>query len=178
MKNDYDITRQFQNDLIKAYNRVAPTCLMQSQAWEKTVKQPAPRYYITAKQALQVLSPMMQGDFTHVDMMIPNKRRMYYSLYEKTIELSEKRAFVGKSLTYIVQFAVASPAPEFFITSSSFRVIRSALKNNRYDDEGRMVNAKHRERAYEKLKMKRKRMKEACAQRLASRENAKSEPQS
>lgn len=159
MKNDYDISRQFQDDLIKAYNRVAPTCLMQSDAWEKTVKQPAPRYYISAKQASQILSPMVQGDFSRVDMMLPNKRRMYYSLLEKVIELSEKRAFVGKSLTYIVQFAVSSPAPEFFITGSSFRVIRSALKNNRYDDEGRMVNAKFRERAYEKLKKKRERAK-------------------
>lgn len=159
MKNDYDITRQFQDDLIKAYNKVAPTCLMQDDAYKKTVKQPAPRYYVSAKQATQILSPMVHGDFTRVDMMLPNKRRMYYSLLEKVIELSEKRAFVGKPLTYIVQFAVSSPAPEFFISGGSFRIIRSALKNNRYDDEGRMINAKYRERAYEKLKKKRERMK-------------------
>lgn len=159
MKNDYDITRQFQDDLIKAYNKVALSCLTQEDAYRKAVKQPAPRYYISAKQALQVISPMVQGDFSRVDTMIPNKKRMYYSLYEKVIELSEKRAFIGKSLTYIVKFAVCQPAPEFFIKGSSFRVIRSALLNNHYDDEGRMVNAKHRERSYRKLKKKREREK-------------------
>ena len=159
MKNDYDISRQFQDDLIKAYNKVAPTCLMQNDAYKKTVKQPAPRYYITAKQALQVLSPMVRGDFSKVDMMIPNKRRMYYSLLEKVIELSEKRAFVGKPLSYIVQFAVTSPAPEFFIGAGSFRVIRWAIKSNRYNDEGKLVNATYRERSYERLKAKREREK-------------------
>lgn len=159
MKNDYDIEKQKQDDLINAYNQVAPHCLMQDDAYRKAVKQPAPRYYISAKQAAQVLSPMVRGDFTRVDMMIPNRRRMYYSLFEKVLELSEKRAFVGKSLLYITRFAVLSPAPEFFIGGDSFRVLRSYLKNGHYDDDGRTCGLPGRQRAYEKLKRKRERIK-------------------
>jgi hypothetical protein len=154
MKKDYDISRQFQDDLIKAYNSVAPKCYSQEDAYKLTVKQPAPRYYVSAKQAAQILSPMIQGDFARVDMMMPNRRRMYYSLLDKVIELSEKRAFVGKSLIYIVSFAVASPAPEFFVTHQSFRVIRSYLKNNHYDDDGRFTG-QSRIQNYQKKKQKR-----------------------
>jgi hypothetical protein len=160
MKNDYDISKQYQDDMISAYNKVAPTCLMQMDAYRKAVKQPAPRYYGSARQAAQVLAPMMRGNFERVDMMIPNRRRMYYSLFEKVLEMSEKRAFVGKPLSYIVAFAVSSPAPEFFTTPESFRVLRSWLKNNHFDDSGRAQGVHARERQYLKLKKKRERAKE------------------
>ena len=171
MKNDYDITKQYQDDLIKAYNQVAYTCFSQAEAYKKAVKQPAPRYYITPKQALQVLSPMVRGDFERVDMMMPNKKRMYYSLFDKVMELSEKRAFIGKSLYYIVQFAVASPAPEFFVSHRVIENVRSCLKKGYFDDSGKlMVEFPYRIRAYEKLKRKRQRIREY-------REKLKNSPQ-
>ena len=160
MKNDYDITKQYQDDLIKAYNQVAYTCFSQAEAYKKAVKQPAPRYYVTPKQALQVISPMVRGDFEKVDMMMPNRKRMYYSLFDKVIELSEKRAFIGKSLYHILQFAVTSPAPEFFVSHRVIENVRSCLKKGFYDDNGKLiVDFPYRVRAYEKLKAKRARKK-------------------
>ena len=161
MKNDYDISKQFQDDLIKAYNQVAYTCLSQAEAYKKTVKQPAPRYYISPKQALQVISPMVKGDFSKVDRMKYNRKRMYYSIYDKVVELSAKRAFIGKSLFYILHFAVSSPAPEFFVSHRSIEQVRSYLKNKYYDDDGKVkVVLPHRAKAYEKLKAKRAKRKE------------------
>ena len=165
MKNEYYITRQMQDDLIKAYNKVAPLSWTQKEAYEKAVKLPAPRYYITPKQALQVLSPMVKGNFEMVNMMLPNRKRMYYSLLEKVFELSEKRAFAGKSLSYIVQFAVASPAPEFFVSSEKLHRIRWLIKSGQLDEEGRehhpgkIVN-------YERLKQRRAKLREYRAQFL------------
>jgi hypothetical protein len=155
MKNDYDITRQLQDDLIKAYNRVVPRSWTQLDAYKKAVKEPAPRYYVSPKQALQVISPMVRGDFERVNMMIPNKKRMYYSLFQKVIELSEKRSFVGKSLYYILQFAVCCPAPEFFVSHSKVHEIRSFIKHGKLDDEGRVINHRGREAGYERLKRRR-----------------------
>ena len=168
MKNDYDISKQFQDDLIKAYNQVAYTCLSQAEAYKKTVKQPAPRYYISPKQALQVISPMVKGDFSKVDRMKYNRKRMYStrrfytaSDNDKVVELSEKRAFIGKSLFYILHFAVSSPAPEFFVSHRSIEQVRSYLKNRYYDDDGKVkVVLPHRAKAYEKLKAKRAKRKE------------------
>lgn len=170
MKNDYDITRQFQDDLIKAYNSVALQCWTQEDAYRKTVKQPAPRYYVSAKQAAQIISPMVKGDFELVNMMRPNRRRMYYSLFDKVIELSEKRAFVGKPLSFIVQYAVLSPAPEFFIGYKKVHELRSFIKNGKLTDEGRVINVPYRARCYEKLKKHRAELK-------AYREQFKTKPQ-
>ena len=156
MKIDYDISKQFQDDLIKAYNAVAPKCWTQEEAYEKAVKQPAPRYYVSAKQAAQVIARMVKGDFERVDMMLPNRKRMYYSLFQKVIEMSEKRDFVGKSLTYIVNFAVSSPAPEFFVSVYSIRQVRQFLKRGYFDDDGKVVNYRSRVTSYIKLKEKRR----------------------
>lgn len=155
MKTDYDISKQFQDDLIKAYNSVAAHCWSQEEAYLKAVKQPAPRYYVSAKQAAQVISPMVRGDFERVDLMLPNRRRLYYSLFQRVMELSEKRNFVGKPLGYIVQFAVISPAPEFFVGKYSIEKVRCFLRKGRFGLDGRVLDCASRERAYEKLKQRR-----------------------
>jgi hypothetical protein len=164
MKNDYDISRQQQDDLIKAYNKVAPLSWSQEDAYKKAVKEPAPRYYVSPKQALQIISPMVKGDFERVNMMMPNRKRMYYSLFEKVIELSEKRSFVGKSLFYIMHFAVLCPAPEFFVGYRKVAEVRSFIKRGLLTDEGRVINHKGRAMCYEKLKKRRAELKAYRAQ--------------
>lgn len=156
MKRDYHISKQFQDDLIKAYNKVAQHSWTQEEAYRKAVKLPAPRFYVSAKQAAQIIAPMVRGDFTRVDLMRPIKRRMYYAIFDRVVELSEKRAFIGKSLFYIVQYAVLSPAPEFFVTPRSLEQVRSFLKNGYYDLTGKVTSELPcRKKAYEKLKRKR-----------------------
>jgi len=136
MKQNYDITRQMQVDLMKAYKTVCETCWSQQEAYERMVKQPAPRYYVSAKQACQVISPMLRGDFEMVNLMTPTRRRMYYSLFNEVIRLSEKRDFIGKGLIYIMREAVTRPAPEFFISPTRAKIIRAWLKNGLYDEDG------------------------------------------
>ena len=150
-KVNYDISRQMQDDLIAAYSKVCDTSWNLKDACTKAVKLPAPRYYVTAKQAYQVIAPMIKGDFGHVDLMLPNRKRMYYSLFEKVVEMTEKRAFIGKSLYYIMQYAVVQPAPEFFIRWDTLAKIRNFIKKGRIDDEGRTVSNQSREKAYENV---------------------------
>lgn len=154
MKTDYHISRLFQEDIIKAYNKVAYLCFSQKEAYEKAVKQPAMRYYVTPKQAAQVISPMVRGDFSKVNKMKPNRQRLYYSLFERVVELSEKREFIGKSLAYIIEFAVVSPAPEFFVSYHLIKQMRSLIRNKRVDEEGKIFT-RWRVRSYEVLKKKR-----------------------
>ena len=159
MKVDYDITKQRQDDLIKAYSQVADKCWSQQQAYRKAILLPAPRYYITPKQALQVISPMVKGDFTHVNKMLPYRKRMYYSLYNQVLEMSEKREFAGKKLYYILRFAVLRPAPEFFVTPRILADTRMGIKRHLIDDDGRTIPTKRTIRNYERLKAKRAKIK-------------------
>lgn len=127
---------------MEAYKKVCGTCWSQQEAYEKMVKQPAPRYYITAKQGYQVISKMMKGDFEMVNLYFPRRRRMYYSLFETTCKLMEKPAFYNKSLRYIMQFAVVQPAPEFFIGTQRARQIRRWLKSGTITPEGSIDDTK------------------------------------
>ena len=160
MKNNYSISKQMYEDLIKAYIQVAPHSWTQKDAFEKTVKQPAPRFYVSPKQAAQIISPMLRGDFSKVDSMLPNRRRMYYCLYNRVVEMSEGWQFVNKSLSYIMQYAVVTPAPEFFISCTHMTKIRTFLKLGHIDEEGRVRPTPVSKMAYQRMVEKRKKMKE------------------
>ena len=145
-KHCYDISRQMQDDLIDAYIKVCNEAKPWSQkdAYRLTVKQPAPRYYVSAKQAYQIIARMVRGDFSQVDTFQENRRRMYYSIFDRVMKLSESPLYMGMKLWHIIPFAVASPAPEFFITPKVAEQIRGMIKNGKIDDSGRRLVIKKR----------------------------------
>ena len=118
--------------LMKAYNEVYRFCWTQQEAWEKAVRQPAPRYYVSPKQAYLVLLPMARGERSHLDRMTPTKRRMYETLFSEVMDAAQTREFMGKSLWYICQYIVHRPAPEFFIDTESMRKTFRKLKSGQY----------------------------------------------
>ena len=122
-KKNYDLIVCQREDLMKVYRTVAPHCHLQKEAWEKVVSSPAPRYYVSARQAWDRLRRMVVGDFSVVDKMKPIKQRLYYSLFNKYIELSQKKQFAGKSLWFVCQFLVVEPAPEFFMQPKNLKFI-------------------------------------------------------
>lgn len=136
-KTNYDISRQMQNDLIKAYCKACEGSWTMQDACAKAVKMPAPRFYITAKQAYLVISPMVKGDFGRVNLFAPLRRKMYYELFDVVTKLAEKREFIGKSLWYIMPFAVVQPASQFFVKPHTLYVIRHYLKTGRTNKEGK-----------------------------------------
>ena len=126
-----------QDDLIKAYCKACPGSWTMHDACAKAVKMPAPRFYLTAKQAYQVISPMVKGDFERVDLFNPLKRQMYYELFDIVMKMSEKREFIGKSLWHIMPFAVAQPASQFFISPHSLYCIRQDIRTGRISENGK-----------------------------------------
>lgn len=153
---DYSLRKQMYHDLIEAYKQVAPHCWTQQEAYVRMVKQPAPRYYVTAKQAYQVIAHMVRGDFERVNMMLPLRRRMYYTLFDEFVALCEKPTFYGKSVWFIIQHAVERPAPEFFISPERAKHVRSWLKSGVIDEEGRVDDSRlpsyRRTREYQRRK--------------------------
>jgi hypothetical protein len=134
---DYGISRQMQEDLIKAYCKACDGSWTMEDACAKAVKMPAPRFYVSPKTAYLIISPMVKGNFEKVDLCNPSRRRMYYELYKVVLKLAEKREFVGESLWHIINFAVTQPAPEFFVSPHSLYCIRLNLKKGRIEEDGR-----------------------------------------
>lgn len=141
-KTNWDISKQMHHDLIEAYKKVYHTCWTQLQAYERTVNQPAPRFYVTARQASQVIAPMLRGDTERVDMMYPLRREMYYDLFAVVQRLIEKREFIGRSLHYIMKFAVLEPAPKFYISAKRASIIRGFMRNGVFDENGKVRDDK------------------------------------
>lgn len=153
---DYSLRKRMYHDLMEAYKKVAPHCWTQQEAYERMVKQPAPRYYVTAKQAYQVLARMVRGDFERVNMMLPLRRRMYYTLFDEFVNLCEKPMFYGQSVWFIVQHAVERPAPEFFVSPQRAKHLRCWLKRGVIDENGKVDESKlpsyARTREYQRIK--------------------------
>lgn len=127
-KANYELIEKQREDLLKVYREIAPHCRRQQEAYEKVVSSPAPRYYVSPRQAWDKLRLMATGDFSVVDKMKPIKRRMYYSLFNRMTEMSQRNEFIGKSLWFICQFLVGEPAPEFFIKPDSMKFIFNHCK--------------------------------------------------
>ena len=64
------------------------------------------------------ISPMMRGDLSKLKALSPLKQQMYMDLYEKVMELSQKKGFWRKSLYFILKDAVLQPAPRFYINAT------------------------------------------------------------
>ncbi len=120
-KQNYDITRMQREDLAKAYREVYPKCWSQQEVWDKIAKHPAPRYYITAKEAYEKLRRMVVGDFSIVNALGSNKQRLYYSLFERMQELTQRKEYIGKSLWFLCPIIVSQPAPEFFMAPRTIK---------------------------------------------------------
>lgn len=126
-------SNQLANDIMAAYRNVNKTCdcRTQQEAYELTILQPAPRYYVSASKARAYVTPLLRGDSTELAKLQPLRRQMYQSLAETVVRLSQKRQFIGKSSSYILTFAVKEPAPRFFIGTESLRKIHRKQKKHK-----------------------------------------------
>lgn len=136
-KGDSDIIIERDRDLLGAYRKVAAMCWRQDEAWERAATSAAPRYYISRQRAVRVLYPMQQGDNSRIEACTgENSRAMYYSLWEKVKALSNTRAYRNKSFGEVVSAAIYEPAPSFFITARTVRLVykkaKDAARRKRY----------------------------------------------
>lgn len=112
---------QMQNDLMKVYREVVADCPIgttQTEVYNMVVQHPAPRFYIDARRAHLVISPMMRGDYSRLQQLKPLKQQMYRDLYDTVLSLSQKKGFWRKTLYFILKEAVLEPAPRFYIEAT------------------------------------------------------------
>lgn len=123
-------------DLMKVYREVCARheCRNQREAYEQTVTHDAPRFYVDARWAFQRIAPLCRGDRSALEKMSPLTRSMYEELFEVVLRLYQEEKYWGKSLSYVLRFAVQEPASRFFISKERMGQIwreRTALKRQR-----------------------------------------------
>jgi len=117
MKCKTNHKEEMKNDLMRVYREVVGqySCRDQTEAYELTVRHQAPRFYVDARWALQVISPMTRGDFSVLEKMDALRRQMYYDLLDTVLRLKQKEKFWSSSLYELVRHAILEPAPRFYI---------------------------------------------------------------
>lgn len=121
------------DELMRVYCKVCREyeCRTQTEAFDRTVRHPASRFYVEARRAYQNIYPMLRGDYSRIEQMKPLRQEMYRALYEIVIRLSQKRPYWGKSPYYIVKYAVLEPAPRFYIDVEQMRKVFRERRSRR-----------------------------------------------
>lgn len=92
--------------------------------FHRAARQPASRFWVSERRAAAVVSKMLKGDL--ILSMNPKKREMYYEIFRRVERILNERP--GCCLTDAVFEAVNSPAPEFYLTPKSARVMIYRLR--------------------------------------------------
>lgn len=79
----------------------------------------ASRFWVSEQRAAVVVSKMMKGD--NLQSMNRKKREMYFEIFRRVMDIRKKNP---KTTIYDAVFEVVnSPAPEFYLTDKSARVL-------------------------------------------------------
>ena len=93
----------------------------------RAARRPASRFWVSELRAAEVISRMLRGE--SLDNATPQKRKMYEELMRRVVDWREKHP--GHPLSDAVFAAVNSPAPEFYLTDKSAKVIIYRLRAGR-----------------------------------------------
>lgn len=122
-----DLMRAYREQLASAKNA------SMSKVYEATVNMPSERFWVSEERAAIVISNMMRGD--RLDAMRPTKKAMFYEIFDrvKAAQLENPKETIY-NLTFDV---VNSPAPRFYLTPGSAKVIINKIKKQWYEQRKR-----------------------------------------
>lgn len=122
-------------DLMRAYQRVLCMSGDKSAAdvYKKVAEMPAERFWVSEERAAIVISNMFKG--RSIANMRSNKREMYEEIFRRVQALKKERP---EDTIYELTFEVVQqPAPKFYLTPESARIIIHYIKKKWYAERKR-----------------------------------------
>ena len=95
------------------------------------VNRPAKRFWVSEERAAVMLSVIMNGD--RLKGMSKNKREMFYEIYRRAKALLKKNP--GQNMRELARQIVTQPAPKFYITPESAKIIIFHAKKRWYEEK-------------------------------------------
>ena len=125
----YDDARN--KDLIRVYKQLVCESrqIYLPEICRKLVNMPSERFWVSEERASIVISDMLKG--RSIEKMTPNKREMYEEIYRRVQELRKDNP--GATVYELVSQVVEGPAPKFYLTPKSAKVIISKIKSEWYE---------------------------------------------
>lgn len=143
MKNkgsSFEYAKERDNDIMRAYLQLLRECdiIEPQNIFRKVVNMPSKRFWVSAERAAIVVSKMMKGDKL-LDMR-PTKREMFEEIYRRVMKLKE---FSSASIYELAIEVVQEPAPKFYLTTGSAKVIIYKAKKQWFRDQKRQMRKLH-----------------------------------
>lgn len=107
--------------LMEEYDRYIASCgyIRMSEVFDHIVNQPCRRFWVSNIRAAVVVARMLKG--CKLIGMRPSKREMFQEIFRRVCALKEANPSV--SLFQLVAEVVAQPAPKFYLTPSSAKIM-------------------------------------------------------
>lgn len=127
---NFEYADERNNDIMRAYQQEIAQCdkIYLPRIYDKVVNMPSKRFWVSSERAAIVVSSMMRGD--DLMNMHPMKREMFQEIYRRVMKLKEQ--YPTMSISELALKVVQEPAPKFYLTAGSARVIIYRIKKQWY----------------------------------------------
>lgn len=117
----FEYAKERDNDIMRAYLQQVRDCdtIQLGNIFKRVVEMPSKRFWVSAERASIVVARMMRGD--DLSEMRPTRREMFREIYRRVMKLHEENPSV--SIFELTLRVVQEPAPKFYLTTGSAKVI-------------------------------------------------------
>ena len=124
--------------LMAEYERYIASCkyIRMAEVFEYIVNQPCRRFWVSEIRASIVISDMLKGD--SLNKMHPAKREMFREIYERVLRLRDRKP--GVPLLHLVSEVVQQPAPKFYISPGSVKMMFYKARKKWYEKKMRKLH--------------------------------------
>lgn len=121
-----DFNEERDKDLLRAYRHELGRCdtIDIDDVVRSVVMSPSKRFWVSEDRATIVISDMLKGKSIYD--MIPCKRAMYQEIFSRVCKIRASNP--NTILSKVVEEVVHQPAPQFYLTEGSAKVIISKAK--------------------------------------------------
>ena len=133
----FEYEQERDKDLMRAYHHLIEKTAYISMPliYEEVVDMPSARFWVSEERAAIVIAAMMRGD--KLSSMRHNKREMFREVYRRAVKL--KKECPNMSVFDIAFNVVRQPAPKFYLTPGSAKVIICKAKKKWYEERKRKL---------------------------------------
>lgn len=134
MAKFFGSTLEYSDERIRAlmmeYERYISKCdyIRMPDVFAHIVNRPCRRFWVSNKRAAVVIANMLRGD--KLESMHPTKREMFQEIFNRVKILRQKNP--QKSLSALVSMVVCQPAPKFYLSPRSAKIMFYKAKKKWY----------------------------------------------
>lgn len=133
----FEYEKERNDDLMRSYHTLIESTdyISMPDIYKEVVNMPSLRFWVSEERAAIVIASMMKGD--ELEGMLVNKKEMFQEIYRRVVIIRRQSPdiTVFEACTRVVR----QPAPKFYLTPGSAKVIICRAKRKWYEERKRRL---------------------------------------